>query len=437
LLEPKVLMALNPMCGMEFLAGHGLVGFLTLGAVFLVVTGGEALYADLGHFGARPIRHGWFLIVLPALLVNYLGQGALLIADPSAIDSPFFRLAPAWATIPLVVLATIATIIASQAVITGTFSLTRQAIQFRQLPRMRVIHTEPGEAGQIYVPVVNWLLMAACILLVLGFRSSNALASAYGVAVSMDMLITTILTVTVALRFGWFPAMAVFGGAVFLIIDGAFLGANLYKIPDGGWYALMVAGLIFIIMTTWRNGRKLLVEKLEERGTSIKEFIAGLESDPPHRIPGTAVVMVGSNFEKTIPASLIHHLQCVHVLHERIILLNVETELVPQVPAAERLDYETLGAGVISMQLHYGFSQTPNVPVALKLSEHFGLPVDPDAAIYILARETVIPRREIRSLAFYWQEVFFSWLTRNAGRATVYYNLPADRVLELGLQIEL
>ena len=235
LLEPKVFIALNPMYAVTFLAGHGLAGFLTLGAVFLVVTGGEALYADLGHFGARPIRHGWFLIVLPALLINYLGQGALLIADPQTVDAPFFRLAPAWATIPLVILATLATIIASQAVITGTFSLTRQAMQFRQLPRMRVIHTEAGEAGQIYLPAVNWLLMLACILLVLGFRSSEALASAYGVAVSMDMLITTVLTVTVALRFGWFPAMAVLGGASFLIIDSTFLVATLYNIMDGGW----------------------------------------------------------------------------------------------------------------------------------------------------------------------------------------------------------
>jgi KUP system potassium uptake protein len=435
--EPKVLMAINPIYAIQFLAGHGLVGYLTLGAVFLVVTGGEALYADLGHFGARPIRHGWFLIVLPALLINYLGQGALLIADPGAVDAPFFRLAPVWATMPLVALATVATIIASQAVITGTFSLTRQAIQFGQLPRMRVIHTDASEAGQIYLPLVNWVLMLACLLLVLSFRSSEALASAYGVAVSMDMLITTILTVTVALRFGWFPAMAVLGGACFLVIDSAFLGANLFKIADGGWYALMVGGLIFIVMATWRNGRRLLAKKLEQRGTSIEAFIADLESDPPHRVPGTAVVMVGSNFFKTIPASLTHHLQCSHVLHERVILLNVETEMVPHVAAADRLDYETLGAGVIRMQLHYGFSQTPNVPVALKLSDHFGLSVDTDDVIYILARETIIPRREIRSLAFYWQEVFFSWLTRNAGRATVYYNLPPERVLELGLQVEI
>lgn len=437
LLEPKVFIALNPLYAVRFLADHGLVGLLTLGAVFLVVTGGEALYADLGHFGARPIRICWFLIVLPSLLINYLGQGALLITEPTAVDAPFFRLAPSWATIPLVVLATTATIIASQAVITGTFSLTRQAIQFGQLPWMRVIHTEAGEAGQIYLPAVNWLLMLACILLVLGFRNSQALASAYGVAVSMSMLITTVLAATVALRFGWPPAMVVLGGTVFFVIDSAFLGANLYKIPDGGWYALAVAGLIFIIMATWRNGHRLLAAKLEERGTSIKEFIADLETNPPYRVPGAAVVIVGSSFESTIPAALIHHLQCVNVLHEQVILLAVKTEMVPHVPSTERLEYKNLGVGVIGMQLHYGFSQTPNVPVALALGERFGFPVDPDTAIYILARETVIPRRDIHSLPFYWQEVFFSWLTRNAGRATVYYNLPAERVLELGLQVEI
>lgn len=437
LLEPKVLMAINPIYATHFLAGHGLIGFLTLGAVFLVVTGGEALYADLGHFGARPIRRGWFLVVLPALLINYLGQGALLIDDPTAVDAPFFRLAPAWATLPLVTLATVATIIASQAVITGAFSLTRQAIQFGQLPRMRVIYTETDEAGKIYLPLVNWLLMFACILLVLGFRSSNSLANAYGVAVSMDMLITTILTVTVALRFGWFPAMALFAGACFIVIDSAFLGANLYKVADGGWYALAVAGVIFVTMSTWRSGRALLANKLEERGTSVESFITKLKDDPPSRVPGTVVVMVGRSFDKIIPAALIHHLHCVHVLHERIILLNVVTEQVPHVPADERLDYEDLGAGLLRMQLHYGFSQRPNVPVAIKLSEHFGLAVDSDAVIYILARETIIPLREIRSLAYFWQEVFFSWLTRNAGRATVYYNLPAERVLELGLQVEI
>lgn len=437
LLEPQVLVALNPIHALRFLMAHGLVGFLTLGAVFLVVTGGEALYADLGNFGASPIRLGWFLIVLPALLLNYFGQGALLIADPSAVDAPFFRLAPLWASGPLVVLATVATVIASQAVITGTFSLTRQAIQLGQLPRMRVIHTEAGEAGQIYLPVINWLLMTACLLLVLGFGSSNALASAYGVAVSMDMLITTLLIISVAQRYGWFPAFVVFGGAVFMVIDSAFLGANLYKIPDGGWYALVVAGLIFIVMTIWRNGRALLAEKLAQRGTTIEAFMARLENDPPYRVPGTAVVMVGRNFAKTVPASLVHHLQCVHVLHERVILLNVETEQVPHVPATERLEYENLGLGVLQMRLHYGFSQIPNVPVALKLSEHLGLPVDPDDATYILARETLVPRRWIPGLPYFWQEVFFAWLDRNAGRATEYYKLPSERVLELGLQVEL
>jgi KUP system potassium uptake protein len=327
-------------------------------------------------------------------------------------------------------------VIASQAVITGTFSLTRQAIALGQLPRMRVIHTEPDEAGQIYLPVINWLLMIACILLVLGFGSSDALASAYGVAVSMDMLITTLLIVNVAWRFGWFPSLAVLAGLGFLIIDGAFLGANLFKIPEGGWYALVVAGLIFIVMSTWRSGRNLLGSRLDERGTSIDDFLIRLEKDPPYRVPGTAVVMVGSGYEKTVPAALVQHMNCAQVLHERVILLTVVTEDVPRVPVTERLDYEPLGLGVIRMRLHYGFSQTPNVPVVLKLSEHIGLPVDPDDVIYMLARETLIPRRDLPGMP-YWQEVLFAMLARNAGRATQYYNLPAECVLEIGLQVEL
>jgi KUP system potassium uptake protein len=434
-MEPAVLAAFNPYYAVMFFASNGLTGFLTLGAVFLVVTGGEALYADLGHFGVSPIRRAWFLVVFPALVLNYLGQAALLIREPDAIQAPFFRLAPDWAAMPLVILATVATIIASQAVISGTFSLTRQAIRLGQLPRMRVIFTQAEESGQVYLPLVNWILMAACVALVLGFGSSDALASAYGVAVSMDMVVTTLLAVAVAWRFGWRPLLAVGAGVLFVTIDSAFLGANLAKIPDGGWYALLIAGLIFLLMWSWRAGRALLAVRLAERSTSREVFLQQIEADPPYRVPGTAVVLTGHD-ESFVPAALMHHMACTHVLHERVIFLTVVTADRPHVPAAERLDFDNLGLGIVRMRVHYGFSQPPNVPVALRLGEHVGIPVDTEAVIYILGRETLIARRDVPGLP-YWQERIFVWLARNAARATAYYHLPEERVLELGLQVAL
>jgi KUP system potassium uptake protein len=430
---PAVLAAFNPYHAVVFFAHNGLIGFLTLGAVFLVVTGGEALYADLGHFGVAPIRRAWFLIVFPALVLNYLGQAALLMHQPAAIQAPFFHLAPGWAAMPLVVLATVATVIASQAVISGTFSLTRQAIQLGQLPRMRVIFTQAEESGQVYLPLVNWLLMAACVALVVGFGSSDALASAYGVAVSMDMVVTTILAVAVARRFGWRPLLAVAAGALFVTIDGAFLGANLAKIPDGGWYALLIAGLIFLLMWSWRAGRALLTSRLHERAISQEAFLQQLGTDPPYRVPGTAVVLT-SHDESSVPVALIHHMACTQVLHERVIFLTVITADRPHVPSAERLDFDDLGLGVWRMRVHYGFSQPPNIPVALKLGEHIGIPIDTESVVYILGHETLIARRDVPGLP-YWQERIFVWLARNAARATAYYRLPQERVLEIGLQV--
>jgi KUP system potassium uptake protein len=434
-MEPAILAAFNPWYAMTFFASNGLAGYLTLGAVFLVVTGGEALYADLGHFGVSPIRRSWFLIVFPALVLNYLGQGGLLLAQPDAIQAPFFHLAPDWAAIPLVVLATVATIIASQAVISATFSLTRQAIRLGQLPRMRVIFTHAEESGQIYLPLVNWLLMIACVALVIGFGSSEALASAYGVAVSMDMVVTTILAVAVARRFAWHPLLAVGAGVIFVIIDSAFLGANLAKIPDGGWYACVIAAVIFVMMWSWRSGRAMLTRRLEARSTVQEAFLKQLENKPPHRVPGTAVVLTGRD-EPDIPASLVHHLACTGVLHERVLLLNVATAQQPRVPAAERLDFTELGSGLVRVCVHYGFSQTPNIPVALKLGEHVGLAVDTDSTIYLLSRETLIPGPGLRGLAFL-QELIYLWMARNAARATAYFHLPEERVLELGLQVVL
>lgn len=434
-MAPAVLAAFNPYYAVMFFANNGLTGFLTLGAVFLVVTGGEALYADLGHFGVTPIRRAWFLIVFPALVLNYLGQGALLIGQPDAIKSPFFHLAPDWAVMPLVLLATVATIIASQAVISGAFSLTRQAIQLGQLPRMRVIFPQAEESGQVYLPLVNWLLMSACVALVVGFGSSDALASAYGVAVSLDMVITTLLAVAVARRFGWRPLLAVGAGALFVTIDGAFLGANLVKIPDGGWYALLIAGLIYLFMSSWRAGRALLAKRLSERAIGQAALLQQISIDPPYRVPGTAVVMTGLD-ESSVPAALMHHMACTHVLHERVIFLTVVIADKPHVPAAERLDFDKLGQGVVRMRVHYGFSQPPNIPVALKFGEHIGIPIDTESVIYILGHETLIARRDVPGLP-YWQELIFIWLARNAARATAYYRLPEERVLEIGLQVGL
>ncbi|HEB87689.1 MAG TPA: potassium transporter Kup [Gammaproteobacteria bacterium] len=433
--HPSVLAAFNPVYSVRFFVHNGLAGFLTLGSVFLVVTGGEALYADLGHFGIAPIRRAWFLIVFPALFLNYLGQGAILMDHPDAIQAPFFYLAPSWATLPLVVLATAAAIIASQAVISGTFSLTRQAIHLGQLPRMRVIFTQADEAGQVYLPLVNWLLMAACLALVVGFGSSDALASAYGVAVSLDMVVTTLLAIAVARRYHWRPLLALWAGALFIPIDSAFLGANLAKIPDGGWYALLIAGLIFAVMWSWRAGRALLATRLSRRAIQQDAFLKKIETDPPYRVPGTAVVMTG-HYGQCVPAALMQHMACTHILHERVIFLTVVTADQPHVPANERLDFENLGQGVMRVRVHYGFSQPPNIPVALKLGEHMGIPIDTDAATYILGQETLIARREVPGLP-YWQELLFVWLARNATRATAYYRLPEDRVLELGLQVSL
>ncbi len=433
--QPAVLAAIDPRYAIDFFAQNGLAGYLVLGAVFLVVTGGEALYADLGHFGASPIRRAWFLVVFPALALNYLGQAALLIGEPEAISAPFFHLAPDWAAWPLVVLATVATIIASQAVISGTFSLTRQAIQLGQLPRMRVVFTEPDEAGQVYLPLVNWLLMLACVALVVGFGSSDALASAYGLAVSMDMLVTTLLAVAVARRFAWHPLLALGAGALFVLIDSAFLGANLPKIPDGGWYALVVAGLIYLLMWSWRAGRALLGDRLAERSLKQDAFLHQLATDRPLRAPGTAVVMSGRD-APYVPASLQHHLACTGVLHERVIILTVIVTDHPHVPASERLEFEEVGLGVLRLRVYYGFSQPPNIPLALKLGEHVGVPIDTEAVTYMLSRETLIPRRDIPGLP-YWQELIFIWLARNAGRATAYYRLPEARVLEIGLQVGL
>lgn len=430
--HPGVFAALNPIHAVGFFEANGLTGFLVLGTVFLVVTGGEALYADMGHFGLAPIRLAWFFLVLPALALNYFGQGAMLLENPG-IRQPFYQMAPDWALYPLVGLATLATVIASQAVISGVFSLTRQAVQLGQLPRLNIVQTSHTSYGQVYIPFMNWVLMAATIGLVLGFRSSSNLASAYGVAVSLDMVITTILAFFVAYRWGWFPRVAGVIAALLLVVDLSFLGANLFKIPDGGWYPLVVAGLIFFVMATWRRGRELVRKRLSGDTEPLEEFIDSIDASS-QRIDGTAVFMTDAG-SKT-PPMLLHHLRHNRVLHEQVILLTVHTLDVPRVSAADRLKIEDLGKGVHRLQVYHGFMQANNVPVALRFAGEFGLDVDLEETTFYVGRESLIPSREVPGMMV-WREHMFAFMALNATRATAYYHIPPERVVELGIQIEI
>ncbi len=362
--HPVVLTAIDPRHAFSFFREHGWHGFAVLGAVFLVVTGGEALYADMGHFGKRPIRLAWYALVLPALLLNYFGQGALLLEDPAAAAQPFFLLAPGWALVPLVLLATAAAIIASQALISGAFSLTQQAIQLGYCPRLAIDHTSHHEMGQVYVPQVNWALMVSTIVVVIGFGSSTALAAAYGIAVTLTMVITAILLQAVATdRWGWPPAVAYAVTGVFLIIDLAFFGANALKIAHGGWLPLVIGGLLFTVMTTWKTGRRIVAERLTARAVSIEEFLATVANAPPARVPGTAVFMTAQ--PKGTPPALAHNLRYNKVLHKHVVTLMVTTQPVPHVPANQQVVVRPLGQGVFEVIVRYGFMEDPNVPEAL------------------------------------------------------------------------
>ena len=432
--EPAVMLAVNPLHALRFFAENGVGAFLVLGSVFLVVTGGEALYADLGHFGRRPIQLAWFTVVLPALLLNYFGQGALLLHQPEAVENPFYRMGPQWFIYPQVVIATLAAVIASQALITGAYSLTMQAVQLGYLPRVEIRHTSARERGQIYIPTVNWVLLASCIGLVLGFRSSSAVAAAYGVAVTTTMVITTLL-MTVLLRERWRwsrPAVAAFAIG-FLAIDLAFWSANIIKIPHGGWFPLVVGAVVFALMTTWQSGRRLLATRLAESTLPWDFFVKEMQIHPLHRTPGTAVFMFG-NPEGTPPA-LLHSLKHYQVLHERVVLLAIETEEVPHVPAGERGSAEDLGDGFYRVRLRYGFMEEPDVPEALRELRLPGLDLSPLRTTFFLGRETLIPSPRPGMAA--WREHLFAVMSRNARPATSFFRLPPNRVVELGAQIEL
>jgi KUP system potassium uptake protein len=431
---PRVLSALSPHHAVTFFANNGMAGFLVLGSVFLAVTGGEALYADMGHFGKRPIRLAWFTIVLPALLLNYYGQGALIINEPGGAEHPFFHLAPGWATYPLVALATVATVIASQAVISGAFSLTRQAVQLGYLPRLDIEHTSAREIGQIYIAGVNWVLMLACIGLVIGFGESSRLANAYGVAVTTDMVFTTLLFTAVA-RMRWHWSWWRAGGlaAAFLVVDLAFWGANLHKIPHGGWFPLVVAAAIFTLMTTWKKGRQILAERLQATTLPLDLFLDDVERTKPTRVPGTAVFMYGNS--QGTPPALLHNLIHNKVLHERVVLLTVDVLEIPVVSDEERIEVKPQGEGFYRAVVRYGFTEDPDIPAALALVNEPGLDLSRMNTSYFLGRETLIPSKKPGMAV--WREHLFSVMSRNARTATSFFALPPNRVVELGAQIEL
>lgn len=432
--HPEVLGAASPWHAVDFFVRNRVPGFLILGSVFLILTGAEALYADMGHFGARPIRRVWFALVLPALLLNYFGQGALLLRDASAAENLFFHLAPSWALYPMVVLATAAAIIASQAVISGAFSLTRQAVQLGYSPRVSIEHTSSVEIGQIYIPSVNWWLMLATIAVVLGFRSSTGLAGAYGVAVTSTMVITTLLLHVVSREvWGWSTTRATLMAAAFLVIDLAFFGANLVKIPQGGWLPLFIAVGIYTLMSTWKTGRQILSKRLQEKSVPLNILMADLAADPPLRVPGVAVFMSGN--PGGTPPALVHNLAHNKVLHERVVFLTVVTEEVPHVPPAERVTVKHLGKGFHAVMARYGFMQDPNILDIIAGCKERRLLIPLEGTTFFLGREELVSTE--RPGMARWRERLFAFMSRNALRATAFFQIPSTQVFEVGAQVEL
>ncbi|HVR44020.1 MAG TPA: potassium transporter Kup [Thermoanaerobaculia bacterium] len=434
---PRVLAAVLPNYAVEFFVANQMRGFFVLGSVFLVVTGAEALYADIGHFGLRPIRLTWFGLVFPALLLNYFGQGALLLRNPEAAVNPFFNMGPEWARLPMIVIATAATVIASQAVISGSFSLTRQAIQLGYIPRLQIEHTSAREIGQIYVPAVNWALAIACIGLVIGFGSSSRLAAAYGVAVTTDMVFTAILfAIFLRRRWKWALPAVLLLTAGFLVVDLAFWTANIVKVPDGGWFPLVVAAIAFTLMTTWFRGRAILNQRLSEGRLSDEMFVTSIEKNLPLRVPGCAVFM--DRTPEATPHALLHNLKHNKVLHEQVILLTVLTEETPHVDEKERLEIIPRGLGIFRVVVRFGFMEDPDIPEILTRIPRSELEIDLDRVSFFLGRETLIPVRKpsLRGMAI-WRERLFAWMARNSAPATRFFRIPPNRVVEMGAQIEL
>jgi KUP system potassium uptake protein len=432
--EPHILVAIDPRHAVRFFLENRWHAFVVLGSVFLVVTGGEALYADMGHFGRRPIRLAWYGLVLPALLLNYFGQGALLLGNEQAAANPFYLLSPAWAVIPMVVLSTAATVIASQAVISGAFSLTRQAVQLGLAPRLAIRHTSARAIGQIYVPSVNWALLLATVGLVLGFRTSSNLAGAYGVAVTATMAITTLLAHRAMRRiWGWGPVLSLLVAGLFLVVDVSFLGSNLLKIPAGGWFPLLVGMLGYLMLSTWQRGRHLLQMRLGEAAVPLTILLGDIEAEPPTRVRGTAVYMTGQS--DGVPYTLLYNLRHNQVLHERIIFLTVQVLEVPRVPAAERVSIEKLAEGFYRVSASVGFMEEPDALEILERCREKGLEISVEATSFFVGRETLLATD--RPGMPIWREKLFAILSRNTPRVTTAWNLPTEQVIEIGALIEL
>jgi KUP system potassium uptake protein len=432
ILMPQVLLAINPWYGIKFIMVHGWGAFLTMGAVVLALTGAEALYADMGHFGSKPIQHAWFGLVLPALVLNYFGQGALLLVHPAAISNPFFLMAPNWCLLPMIILATMATVIASQAVISGAFSLTRQAIQLGYCPRMQINHTSAREIGQIYLPFVNWARLVAVLIVTVSFGSSDSLAAAYGIAVTGTMVITSMLFFVVA-RANWHWPLPLAAGltALFMIIDITFFSSNLLKLTHGGWLPLTIALVVFIVMNTWKLGRELLSERIREHALPLEDFIQNIEQYPPTRVPGTAVFLTGTT--QGVPHALLHNLKHNKVLHERVVLLTIITEDLPYVDTLSEVTQ--LSGSFWRVVAHYGFMGTPNIDDIVMDCKQHQLEFDMMDTSFFLSRETLISTD--RPGMARWREHLFLWMSKNALRATDFFQIPTNRVVELGAQIEL
>jgi KUP system potassium uptake protein len=430
--QPEVLLALNPLYAVSFMLHHGIIGFVTLGAVFLAVTGAEALYADLGHFGKRPIQTAWLFIVLPSLALNYLGQGALVITDPKAVENPFFLMFPDWALIPMVALATAATVIASQAVITGAYSLTRQAIQLGLLPRFEIRHTSETHSGQIYIPRVNRMLLIAVMLLVLMFKSSSALASAYGISVTGTMVVTAMMGFVVIWKvWKWSPLAAAALIAPFLFLDLTFLAANLLKVWEGGWVPLALGAFVMLLMYTWRRGSRLLFEKSRKLEFPLADLVAMLEKRPPQRVSGTAVFLTSDPV--SAPTALMHSLKHYKVLHEKNVILTIETAPTPRIDPAERVRLEPISATFSKVTLRFGFMESPNVPKALAIARKLGWQFDIMSTSFFLSRRALKPAAH--SGMPRWQDHLFIALSRTANDATDYFQIPSGRVVEVGTQV--
>ncbi|MGI8896642.1 MAG: potassium transporter Kup [Casimicrobiaceae bacterium] len=432
--EPTVIAAINPWYAVKFVAANPTAAFLSLGAVVLAVTGAEALYADMGHFGASPIRRAWIFFVFPALVLNYFGQGALLLADPAAVKNPFYLLAPSWALIPLVILATCAAVIASQAVISGAFSLTRAAIQMGYCPRLTIQHTSDREIGQIYVPFINWMLLAGVVLLVAGFRSSDNLGGAYGIAVTLAMLIDSILIFVVMRRCWQWPVLAAaLVTAPLLLIDVAFLSSNALKIPAGGWFPIAIGIAVFTLLTTWKRGRALLMQRLADDGMPLDLFIQSINASPPARVTGTAVFLSGA--QNSVPHALLHNLKHNKVLHERVVFLTIVPRDIPYVPLSERYDAKPLGCNFFQIHAFYGFKEDPDVPALLDETGREGFVFDMMQTSFFVSRETLIPT--VKAGMALWREKLFVSMSKNATKASEFFQVPTNRVVELGTQVEL